>query len=179
MQNESLLIRNAQKGEEDAFVALYHKYRERIYRYFFSRVGDQSDAEELTSQTFLAVLEKLPGYHHKGKFTAWLFSIARNKVMDYFREQSKTRNSSNQDYIAVMYDPHIIENLVAKQRAEELANLIRLLPPDRKEVLRLRFVVGLTYREIAEILGRKTAAVKKTVYRLLGEMKQSLESYDD
>jgi RNA polymerase sigma-70 factor (ECF subfamily) len=175
MQNEASLIKYAQKGDEDAFANLYHCYNQRIYRYVFSRVGDRANTEELTSQTFLAALEGLPNYRHNGKFSAWIFSIARNKVMDFFRLQKREGHSVDKQYIAVMVNPQYINNIVAKERADALAVLVSQLPPDRKELLRLRFVVGLTYKEIAEITDRGTAAVKKAIYRLLEDLKSSLE----
>ena len=175
MHDESKWVRNAQKGDESAFAFLYREYRERVFRYFFSRVGNRSAAEELTSQTFLAVLEGLPVYRHRQKFGAWVFSIARNKAMDYFRRQKRLSGSEDEHYISLSVDPQILENIISAERVQALAQLIRQLPLDRQELLRLRFVVDLTYREIAEITGRRTAAVKKSIYRLLDEMKQSLE----
>ena len=175
MQNEALLIKHAQKGDEDAFSHLYQCYHQRIYRYIFSRVGDQANTEELTSQTFLAVLEGLPNYRHNGKFSAWIYSIARNKVMDFYRLQKKMGQYVDEQSIAVMVSPKLIEHIVAQERAEALADLISRLPDDRKELLRLRFAVGLTYKEIAKLTGRRTAAVKKSIYRLLDEIRYSLE----
>ena len=175
MQNEAILIKHAQKGDEKAFANLYGCYHQRIYRYVFSRVGDQANAEELTSQTFLAVLEGMTNYRHKGKFSAWIFSIARNKVMDFYRLQKKMGQSIDEDFIAIEVNPQMINQIVAKERMEALADLIQQLPKDRKELLRLRFVAGMTYKEIAEIAGRRTAAVKKSIYRLLDDLKQSLE----
>ena len=65
--------------------AIYDAYARRIYRYFFSRVENAAEADDLTAQTFLKVIEALPRYQHRGQFAAWIFQIARNTVMDYFR----------------------------------------------------------------------------------------------
>lgn len=175
MQNEVLLVKHAQKGDENAFANLYRQYNQRIYRYVFSRVGDQVSAEELTSQTFLAALEGLASYRNNGKFSSWVFSIARNKIVDFYRSQKRMGISIDEQFIAVMVNPQIMDRIEAKERAEILAGLIRKLPKDRKELLRLRFVVGLKYKEIAEITGRRTTAVKKAIYRLLDDLRQSLE----
>ena len=175
MQDEALLIRNARKGDEEAFASLYQSYHQRIYRYIFSRVADRANAEELTSQTFLAALEGLPNYRHNGKFAAWVFSIARNKIMDHFRMVKKVNQFVDEDMVAVMVDPQLPRQVEARERAQELADLIGQLPPERKELLRLRFVAGLTYKEIAALSGRGTAAVKKSVYRLLEDLRKSLE----
>ena len=67
------------------FKPLYEKWMPRIYRYFYHRVGSAQEAEELTSQVFLAVCEGLPNYRHRGYFAAWLFGIARRRAADYYR----------------------------------------------------------------------------------------------
>ena len=175
MQNEALLIRNARQGDEDAFADLYRMYHQRVYRYIFSRVTDQMNAEELTSQTFLAVLEGLPKYRHNGKFGAWIFSIARNKIMDHFRLNKREGDSMDADEMAVLVDPQLTTQVEAQERAQALAELIHQLLPEQKELLRLRFVADLTYKEMAVISGRRSGAVKKSVYRLLEDLRQSLE----
>jgi RNA polymerase sigma-70 factor (ECF subfamily) len=175
MQNEALLIRNARKGDESAFASLYQDYHQRIYRYIFSRVTDRASAEELTSQTFLAVLEGLPNYRHNGKFAAWVFSIARNKIMDHFRSTKRVNQSVDEQSMVVMVDPQLPNQIEAKERAEALAGLIRQLEPECQELLRLRFVAGLTYKDIGALSGRGAGAVKKSVYRLLEVLRQSLE----
>lgn len=177
IRNDFLLIRSAQKGQQEAFAELYTRYRERIYRYFYSRVGNRSDAEELTSRTFMAALEGMNSYRHRGKFLAWLFSIAHHKAMDFFRQQHNLSDGIREDHVALLHDPQYLQGVIESERAEALAAVIRTLPAERKEWLRLRFVVGLTYKEMADILGRNPAAVKKSVYRLIEQLKREMEEF--
>jgi RNA polymerase sigma-70 factor (ECF subfamily) len=175
MQNEAKLIRNACRGDENAFAGLYQSYHQRVYRYILSRVFDRANAEELTSQTFLAVLEGLPHYRHNGKFAAWIFSIARNKIMDHFRSMKRVSHSVDEQMEVFMVDPQLPSQVEARERMDALAALIQQLPMEHQELLRLRFVAELTYQEIGTLSGRGAGAVKKNVYRLLEELRQSLE----
>jgi len=83
-QDEVALVRAAQTDAE-AFAVLYDRYVQRLYHYCHHRTNNARDAEDLTAQTFLAALEGFPRYRQDGHFAAWLFAIARNKVMDYYR----------------------------------------------------------------------------------------------
>jgi len=82
--DEASLVSSAQRDSAE-FAALYDRYFRQIYHYLYGRVGSAAEAEDLTAQTFLAALEALPRYHHRGHFAAWLFTIARNKARDFFR----------------------------------------------------------------------------------------------
>src|SRR5512142_165029 len=84
VEDVATLVKNA-KDDPCAFGRLYDIYVQPVYRYLYSRVGSAHDAEDLTSQTFLAALEHLPRYEERGQFAAWLFRIARSKLMDHLR----------------------------------------------------------------------------------------------
>lgn len=176
MENENKIIKKAQKGDQQAFALLYRHYNPPIYRYLYSRVGNQTDAEELTSRTFLSALENISRYHHKGYFAAWLFTIAKNKITDFYREQNKNLSLEEQpSHITLLESPHIFENIIATEQAQKLAHIIAALPPHKQEWLRLRFVAQLPYQEIGRIFGKNTEAIKKSIYRLLEEIRQKME----
>jgi RNA polymerase sigma-70 factor (ECF subfamily) len=85
VEDEAEVVAAARNGDPAAFARLYGRYVRPIYRYLYSRVGDGADAEDLTSRTFLAALEALTRYRHRGRFAAWIFAIAYRKAMDHFR----------------------------------------------------------------------------------------------
>lgn len=159
------------------FEAIYRVYIQPIFRYLLNRVGDRQEAEELTAQTFLAVMERLPTYKHNGHFPAWLFSIARHKAADYFRRQSR---NSETDLAEDLPQP-AAENQAGFDPTDlrELSALITSLPDDDQELLRLRYVAELSFAEISALQGRKIDAVKKTLYRLQTRLQKQMEVGDE
>jgi RNA polymerase sigma-70 factor (ECF subfamily) len=167
----------AAKRDPAAFGKLYDRHVQALYRYVYSRIGSQSDAEDVTSQTFLAALEGLHRYHHRGYFSTWLFSIARNKAADYFRRQKKqTPLDATKE---IMAGSDLLQDAIQAERVEALSGLIRALPEEEQELIRLRYVAELKFYEIAVIVGRNEEAVKKSVYRLLARLKDQMECQNE
>ncbi len=161
------------------FEILYQRYVTRLYRYLYARVGCAAEAEDLTSQVFIAALEGLPRYRHRGNFAAWLFSLARRKVADYYRAPEKRRRAETLDenLAAALADP--LTGLIRQEDLRELAYEVAHLPADGQELLRLRFAAGLGFEQIAAVLGRKPSAVKMAFYRLIERLSQIMEVNDD
>jgi RNA polymerase sigma-70 factor, ECF subfamily len=160
------------------FNGLYMAYIRPIYRYIFSKVGEVRQAEDLTAQVFLAVLESLPRYHHEGHFAAWLFSIARHKVADHYRSQrgevpiEETLAESGKTG-----DP--LTTVIQTEEAQQISKLIHQLDEQDQELLRLRFVASLGFGEIARLINSNMEATKKRIYRLLANLRQQLEHDHD
>ena len=171
IQEESAMVEAARKNPQ-AFAALYDRYVQPIYRYLYSRVGSGADAEDLTAQTFLSALEGLARYQHRGLFSAWLFSIARSKAMDYFRR----RKNLSLDESFPSHGPDLLTSTANKAEIEHLVSLVGTLAEDERELIRLRYVADLSFREMAALLGRNEDAVKKTLYRLLSRLQSQLEA---
>ncbi len=163
----------AAKNDPQAFGELYLLYVQPVFRYLFSRMGNSSEAEEATAQTFLAALERFPKYRHKGYFASWLFSIARNKAMDHFRKQRKEASLDEAGQIPA--DANLLRQVIKTEQVTALSKLIRALPDDQQELIRLRYVAELPFAEIGHLLGQKEDTVKKSLYRLLARLKAQLE----
>jgi RNA polymerase sigma-70 factor (ECF subfamily) len=160
-----------------AFDKLYDRYVQPLYRYLLSRIGDVQGAEEVTAQTFLSALEGFPHYRHRGKFAAWLFSIARNKAADYFRHERHELGSHQAASLPVETD--LLQQTIQTERVAKLAGLISELNEDERELIRLRFIAEMRFAEIAALIDRKEDTVKKSLYRLLARLKSQMEeSYD-
>lgn len=161
------------KTDPAAFSRLYDHYVQPIYRYIYSRVGSTHEAEDITSQTFMAAYEALGRYRERGQFSAWLFRIARSKMNDHFRRSRREVGLEAAGEILEREDA-----LGALIRAEELSRirfLVKHLNDEEQELIRLRYVADLSFGEMAELLGAREDAVKKSVYRLLARLKGQME----
>jgi RNA polymerase sigma-70 factor (ECF subfamily) len=170
------LIQEARRDPE-AFGVIYHRYVQSVYKYFYHRTWNQHEAEDLTAQTFLAVLEGLPKYRDNGHFSAWLFSIARRKAADLFRTKTKQPVVNISDEIPVESD--FLNDIVHSEKLTEIARLFHELPEKDKEIIRLRFVADLSFAEIGRILHRKEGTTKKALYRIVNRMKSKLEEKNE
>lgn len=159
-----------------AFPLLYRKYLGRVYRYLVFRTGDRFEAEDLAAQVFLAALEGLPGYRHRGQFAAWLFSIARRKAADHFRRfKVQVPLDAVAESLVDSRDP--LAAAITREEASRLLKVISALKTDEQELLRLRFAGELSFNDIAAVLERSPAAVKMELYRLLRRLEVSLHEY--
>jgi RNA polymerase sigma-70 factor, ECF subfamily len=184
MTQEKIDLRNKQDAEAaqiraaradpKAFGLLYDRYAPPIYRYLLSRLGNVAEAQDVTSQTFLTAFEAFPRYQHLGYFSAWLFSIARSKYIDHLRKARTQPDSLDEQVKAELPDP--LGQVIETERVSALKECIRALPEHEQELLRLRYVAGLSFAEVASILTKKEDAVKKSIYRLLDRLQNQLEA---
>jgi RNA polymerase sigma-70 factor (ECF subfamily) len=167
-RQERALIRSSIEGDSKAFEALYLHYMERIYRYIFFRVGDEAQAEDMTEEVFVRTWEALPKYKlGESRFTSWLYTIAHNLIVDHYRRRNPTPISSED--LARHADPRDLPERIIdrKQEFEVLANSIMQLEDLEQQVLLLRFVEGLSHREIAKIIGKSQTASRVIQHRAL------------
>jgi RNA polymerase sigma-70 factor (ECF subfamily) len=166
------LVASAQRNPT-AFRGLYEQYARPVYRYLYSKVGNQIDAEDLTSQVFLKALEELGKFRNQGGFRAWLFSIAYSQAMDYYR---KRRAELPLDAINLAsHEPDPLAATLHQEQIRRMREKIATLPEEEQELIRLRFIAGLRYAEIGAVLKRSEAAVKKDLYRLLARLAEQME----
>ncbi|HEX2194502.1 MAG TPA: RNA polymerase sigma factor [Candidatus Limnocylindria bacterium] len=166
----------AAQADRAAFGTLYRRYLDRIYGYAFYQLGDHHDAEDATERTFLAALAGLGSFHDEGAgFRAWLFRIAHNTVANAHRSRSRRRTAPMPEGFerpAPDADP---AGLVT--RAEELRRVLAALdtlPADRRQVVLLRFVDGLSSAEVGQVLGRSPGAVRVLLHRALRDLASRL-----
>jgi RNA polymerase sigma-70 factor (ECF subfamily) len=170
--DELRLIRAAREDPK-AFGELYMLYVEPVFRYLYSRVGNVHEAEDITAQTFLVAYEAFDRFREDRHFASWLFTIARNKAMDHFRQRTPLSSMDAAADLPVENDP--LNGVLQLEQLTVLSKLIQALPEDDRELLRLRFLAAMSFPELAHILRRNEGAVKKSIYRLLARLHRQLE----
>jgi RNA polymerase sigma-70 factor (ECF subfamily) len=177
--NEASLVEQAINGNVDAFGKLYSLHLDSIFRYIYFRIGDGEDAEDLTEQVFLKAWEALPRYQNQGSpLTSWLYKIAHNTVIDYYRFNKNTPVSVEQ-IITEEINPDeksTLQEVIEREEAEVLVEAILRLAEEQQQVIILRFIEGLNHREVAEVLGKNEGACRMIQYRALLALQNILSS---
>lgn len=155
-----------------AFAALYDRYMKPVYRYLVCRVNDVQTAEDLTTQVFLTALERFSQYRGHGKFAAWLFTIARNKSIDFFRTSRREIPLEDCPVQKTIGE----DQTCAGDDARHILALIATYLPEERDLLDMRFAAEMSFGEMAQVLHRSENAVKKQVYRLLERIRKELEN---
>jgi RNA polymerase sigma-70 factor (ECF subfamily) len=161
----------------EAVGELYDRHHTRIFRYLWSRVRDPHLAEDLTGEVFARMVRDLPGYRPRGiPFQAWLYRIAHNLAVDHQRMQSRHPLVPLEDAETVRVesqDPAVkIERQLTLERVE---GALGTLDPNQRDVVVLRFLVGLSLREVAAALDRSVAAIKSLQHRGLVALRAALQ----
>ena len=164
------------KTNPAAFGRLYEHFVQPVYRYLYSRVGSMYVAEDLTSQTFIAAYEALPRYRERGHFSAWLFRIARSRLMDYYRDKKIEIDLDQVERIEGSdVDGDALNHIIQDEELKQIRLLIQHLDLDEQELIRLRFVAELTFPEMAQLLGKREDAVRKSLNRLMARLRSQME----
>jgi len=170
--DELRLAREA-RTDAEAFVKLYRQTLPRVFRYHLAHTGNVMDAEDLTSQTFMAALEGIRSYRGDGSFTAWILGIASRKKLMFFRGNG-SRPEIPLDAVLDLPGTGIPTDREAIQRLElkSITHALQQISPDRAESIILSFFGGLANGEIARMLGKSEAAVKMLIARGLHDLRE-------
>ena len=169
------LVDLAQQGDREALESLYLLHFDRIYSYLHLTVGNRHDAEDLTTQTFLKMLEAIGRFRwQSAPFSAWLFRIAHNLAIDHFRATKRWQPEEE------VPEPEGSEESSAEDEALEsigrrsMLELIESLSQDQQQVLTLKFVFNFSNGEAATVLGKTEGAVKSLQHRALASLQKQL-----
>ena len=175
MQDEESLVRRAQEGNQEALTQLYEANFDKIYRYVALKIGDRFEAEDITQQVFINAIKSISRFRWQGTtFSAWLYRIAHNQIVDYLRRKSKrpmvplekaATQSGNEDPVAVAE---------LNVSMEKVAQATRKLTKAQQEVISLRFTSERSITEVAEIMGKSEGAIKALQHAAIASLRKIL-----
>lgn len=166
--------------DQDAFGEIYERYVTKIYNYIYYRTGNAQDAEDITAKVFFRAMAHIQNYEDKGvPFQAWLYRIAHNLVANFHRDESRRKIIPLDDYLAQTLKTDAPDR-IAEQNEEQatLLNAIRRLPPERQQLLILKFVHDKSNAEIGEIMNRTEGAIKSLYHRTLLALRDEMQRQD-
>jgi RNA polymerase sigma-70 factor (ECF subfamily) len=175
LPDETALVGQAKSGNPDAFGQLYDAYVERVYRYIYFRVTDDQTTEDLTSQVFLKAWEHLDRYKPGGSpFIAWLYTIARNAVIDFYRTRKQT--VPLEEVGALALEEEALDDRMDRQfDILSLRTAMQQLTEEQQQVLILKFIAKLSTQEVANMLGKREGAVRALQMRALQTLAKHME----
>lgn len=168
------LVDRSVLGEAEAFGGLYDLFVEDIYRYFHSHVASPHDAEDLVSRTFLRAWRAIPKFKWRGRpFEAWLFTLAKNQLIDFYRERRPASAPLDEALPDSRTGPESLA--VAAFEARMTREALAKLTPDQREVLVLKFFLDRENSEIAAIMGKKEGTVRAIQMRALQALRRQMK----
>ena len=172
-RSEIELVVAAKAGDEQAFGRLYDLYVDKIYRYIYYKIFHTETAQDLTSQTFLKAYEKLASFNEsKGNFSSWVYTIAKNTLTDHFRSSKPTQEMNEAFDVSDLGKTRFQHEMNAD--LTKVYDYIQTLDEVVRDVMILRLWEELSYREIAEIVGKKEDHSKVIFSRGLKELRNKL-----
>lgn len=169
MQEEELIIYDVKNGNKEKFGLLVEKYQDSLYTFIFYSVKDEGTAKDILQETFLKALKEINNYKEEGKFKAWLWTIARNKVMDFYRKNSKIVPLEEE---TLKQQDETSKNALGQIELKHIQNLIEELPSEQKEVILMRQY--LSFKEIAAVLDCPLGTVLARLNRAIKKIQKSL-----
>lgn len=155
------------------FGAIYDAYVEKIYSFIYFKTQHRETAEDLTSKTFMKALDNLQSFDDgKGSFSTWLYSIARNNVIDFYR--TKKNESDINDIWDLSSTDDIERDAQARLKLEKIEKYLGKLKSEHREIIILRVWNELSYKEISEITGKSEASCKMMFSRCIKQLKEEM-----
>jgi RNA polymerase sigma-70 factor (ECF subfamily) len=177
--NEAELVQRASKRDPASFAELYSAYLDRIYKYIYYKVGNAQDAEDLCEQVFMKAWEAVERFTwHGHPFSSWLYKLAHNLVVDYYRTRRDTTPLNS--IVSTPSEPADPHNPFHRTLdAAELASAITRLTSEQRQVICLKFIEGYENAEIAAMMGKKESAIRALQYRALHGLLDILQAEDE
>ena len=172
LYTDEMLISRFQSGDENAYVELVNRYKDKLTNFVFYFLKDEEHSEDIVQETFIRLYEKKHYYKEIAKFSTWIYTIARNLANTELRKKSRTKimylsqmNNHKKDYDLKSSDPDLNKNIENEFLMKEIHAAIDKLPENYKSVIILRDIQGLDYEQISNIIGVPLGTVKSRINR--------------
>ncbi len=175
-QNDALagILHQAKTGDTAAFAEIYELYFKKIYRFIFYRVSHKEIAEDLAEDVFLRAFAKIASIQKTEAFEGWLYQIARNLIIDYYRQKRSTVPLDEVEN-TLEYESNVIDVIDLGQEQKVLLTLIKQLPPDQQVVIKLKFFEDMENSVIAELLNKSEGAIRVIQHRAITKLKELMQ----
>ncbi len=168
------LVILAKKDEANAFGQIYDMLFKKIYRFVFFRVGHKEQAEDLTEEIFLKAFTKIKTVSEDQNFEAWVYQIARNAIIDYYRSKKITVGLDEIEN-TLEYESNVIDVINLDQQQKFLLKLLKELEPVQQTVIKLKFFDELNTPEIAALIKKSEGAVRVIQHRAILKLQELIK----
>lgn len=168
VQTENELIKLAQTGDRSAFAKLYDFYMRKIYDFVYYKTMQKEQTEDIVSQVFLKAWKNINSYQ-QNSFSAWLYTIARNTVIDFYRQDKNNRNID--DFWDLASNDDLLAKVNNSLQLQKIKKLMINLKSEERDIIIMRFWLDLSFKEIAERLSKNEGAIKMSLKRTLDKIK--------
>lgn len=164
----------AQAGSDSALTALYNHYFERLYRFIYYRVSHKETAEDLTEEVFVKVFKNLRTLEQPAAFEGWLFQIARNLVIDYYRSKRPVVPLEEIEN-TLEYETNIVDLVNLQTEQTIFIKLLKELSPEQQQVIKLKFLEDIDNAAIAQIMEKTEGAIRVIQHRAISKLKELID----
>ena len=176
MQNEESIIRRAKQHDQMALTQLYEENFDKIYRYIVLKIGEKTEAEDMTQQVFLKAFKNISTYKYQGlPFSSWLYRIAHNQIVDYFRKKSKRATVPLDESLAAG-DSDPSQEVELSLDIEDLSRATKRLSKAQQEVISLRFAGEFSIAQVARMMGKSEGAIKALQHSAIVSLRKVLST---
>jgi RNA polymerase sigma-70 factor, ECF subfamily len=172
--SQALLFARAKQGEQAAFGEIYNLFFKKIYRFIYYRVGHKEIAEDLAEEVFLKAFGKISSVNESGALEGWLYQIARNLVIDHYRQKKLTVPLEDIEN-TLEYETNVIDIVNLEQQQKVFLKLLKELAPEQQVVIKLKFLEDLENSEIAELLHKNEGAIRVIQHRAIIKLQELIK----
>ena len=168
-----LNLKLAQNGDPGAFAHIYDHFSTKVYRFIYFRVNHKEVAEDILSDTFVKAWQKINQINAPEALSGWLYQIARNNIIDYYRIKKETISLDDvSDTLEDLGNP--VDALNSSIQQKRILNVLHRLTDEQQQVIKYRFFEDLTSEEIAQIMDKTQGAIRVIQHRAIHQLKELL-----